>query len=158
MTTWSVFMSKFDINRAFKRKIWISRVCLIWSIIFCVCLGFVVIQIRIHNISENQKDFHPRDLIPTQASGVALSRDGQHIDLQGVADGDDTPIPETQVQTTISSSSGPITPSQYTPQPISSKLHVFYYAWYGSPKFDQKWLHWNHQVIFVFRKSCQKCP
>ena len=29
---------------------------------------------------------------------------------------------------------------------VSINLHVFYYAWYGSPSFDKKWLHWDHQV------------
>ncbi len=32
------------------------------------------------------------------------------------------------------------------PLEVSSNLHVFYYAWYGSPPFDKKWLHWDHQV------------
>ena len=32
------------------------------------------------------------------------------------------------------------------PQPVSGNLHVFYYSWYGSPQFDKKWLHWDHQV------------
>jgi hypothetical protein len=27
-----------------------------------------------------------------------------------------------------------------------SNLHIFYYAWYGSPAFDGRWLHWDHKV------------
>jgi glycoprotein endo-alpha-1,2-mannosidase len=26
-------------------------------------------------------------------------------------------------------------------------LHTFYYAWYGNPALDGKWVHWNHQVL-----------
>ena len=27
------------------------------------------------------------------------------------------------------------------------RIHVFYYAWYATPKFDGKWLHWNHRIL-----------
>mmetsp|Transcript_27280 Transcript_27280/g.71925 ORF Transcript_27280/g.71925 Transcript_27280/m.71925 type:complete len:168 (-) Transcript_27280:234-737(-) len=30
-------------------------------------------------------------------------------------------------------------------------FHVFYYSWYGSPKFDGEWQHWNHQVRTAVR-------
>ena len=26
-------------------------------------------------------------------------------------------------------------------------VHTFYYPWYGNPKFDKKYLHWNHKFI-----------
>jgi hypothetical protein len=26
-------------------------------------------------------------------------------------------------------------------------LHTFYYAWYGTPEVDGKWLHWDHEVL-----------
>ena len=26
-------------------------------------------------------------------------------------------------------------------------LHAFYYAWYGNPEMDGKWLHWDHEVL-----------
>ncbi|KAG2467740.1 glycoprotein endo-alpha-1,2-mannosidase [Polypterus senegalus] len=26
-------------------------------------------------------------------------------------------------------------------------LHTFYYSWYGNPKFDGKYIHWNHPVL-----------
>ena len=38
-------------------------------------------------------------------------------------------------------------------QPVSKHLHVFYYAWYGTPAVDKKWLHWNHQVHFQANPS-----
>ncbi|HOX39545.1 MAG TPA: glycoside hydrolase family 99 protein [Candidatus Brocadiia bacterium] len=28
-----------------------------------------------------------------------------------------------------------------------SKVHAFYYPWYGNPKTDGAWAHWNHNVI-----------
>jgi hypothetical protein len=31
---------------------------------------------------------------------------------------------------------------------LSYNVHMFYYAWYGTPKFDDgKWHHWNHEYI-----------
>ena len=26
-------------------------------------------------------------------------------------------------------------------------MHTFYYAWYGTPKIDGEWIHWNHAVL-----------
>lgn len=30
---------------------------------------------------------------------------------------------------------------------VSYDVHIFYYAWYGNPKNDQKYIHWNHEYI-----------
>lgn len=30
---------------------------------------------------------------------------------------------------------------------LNSKVHIFYYAWYGSPEIDGQWWHWNHEYI-----------
>lgn len=30
---------------------------------------------------------------------------------------------------------------------LNYNVHIFYYAWYGSPEFEGKWWHWNHQYI-----------
>ena len=27
------------------------------------------------------------------------------------------------------------------------KFHIFYYNWYGSPKIDKKYFHWNHDIL-----------
>ena len=42
--------------------------------------------------------------------------------------------------------------SDSTTVQISSKilcqnLHIFYYPWYGNPKFDGRYIHWNHKPI-----------
>jgi len=26
-------------------------------------------------------------------------------------------------------------------------VHIFYYGWYGNPKWDKKWVHWDHEVL-----------
>jgi len=31
--------------------------------------------------------------------------------------------------------------------PRSMDFHIFYYAWYGTPEFDGKYMHWNHAVL-----------
>jgi len=28
-----------------------------------------------------------------------------------------------------------------------NRVHTFYYPWYGNPKFDKQYLHWNHKFI-----------
>jgi len=35
----------------------------------------------------------------------------------------------------------PVEQLNMVPQPF---LHAFYYAWYGTPEQDGRWLHWNH--------------
>lgn len=31
--------------------------------------------------------------------------------------------------------------------PPNYNIHAFYYTWYGSPKFDGKYLHWDHPLL-----------
>eukprot|EP00061_Rhincodon_typus_P009924 g33783.t1 len=31
--------------------------------------------------------------------------------------------------------------------PINADLHIFYYGWYGSPRFDGRFLHWDHLLV-----------
>lgn len=44
-------------------------------------------------------------------------------------------------------------PNLTHPQPSQSRslnrptMHAFYYAWYGNPTQDGKWIHWNHPVL-----------
>jgi glycoprotein endo-alpha-1,2-mannosidase len=26
-------------------------------------------------------------------------------------------------------------------------VHIFYYAWYGNPKLDNAYYHWNHEIL-----------
>lgn len=30
---------------------------------------------------------------------------------------------------------------------FASKIHTFYYNWYGNPEFDGEYFHWNHSVL-----------
>jgi glycoprotein endo-alpha-1,2-mannosidase len=36
------------------------------------------------------------------------------------------------------------------------RIHVFYYIWYGNPKFDGKFLHWNHKVLPHWTESVNR--
>ncbi|XP_060789674.1 glycoprotein endo-alpha-1,2-mannosidase [Neoarius graeffei] len=31
--------------------------------------------------------------------------------------------------------------------PPNYNMHVFYYTWYGNPRFDGKYIHWNHPLL-----------
>jgi len=39
---------------------------------------------------------------------------------------------------------------------LNLKVHVFYYAWYGSPQVDGQWWHWNHEYIPPWDKNDHK--
>ena len=39
---------------------------------------------------------------------------------------------------------------------ISSKIHAFYYPWYGNPTDDSTYLHWNHKYIPNWDKNDRK--
>ena len=30
---------------------------------------------------------------------------------------------------------------------LNYNVHIFYYAWYGSPELDTQWFHWNHKYL-----------
>jgi glycoprotein endo-alpha-1,2-mannosidase len=32
-------------------------------------------------------------------------------------------------------------------QDVNDRIHTFYYAWYGSPEFNDKYINWNHAVL-----------
>jgi len=47
-------------------------------------------------------------------------------------------------------------PSARTKSPSSNlnlNVHAFYYAWYGAPEVDGKWVHWNHEYIPPWDKN-----
>lgn len=39
---------------------------------------------------------------------------------------------------------------------VSYKVHIFYYAWYGNPKFDGQYGHWNHKYLSNWKKDDHK--
>lgn len=36
---------------------------------------------------------------------------------------------------------------------LNYNVHVFYYAWYGNPTHDGRYLHWNHEYIPHWKKE-----
>ena len=36
------------------------------------------------------------------------------------------------------------------------QTHAFYYLWYGNPQFNQKYLHWNHEVLPHWNENTRK--
>ena len=40
--------------------------------------------------------------------------------------------------------------------PPNYNVHIFYYPWYGSPKYDGKFLHWNHDRLRHWDKKIGK--
>ena len=39
---------------------------------------------------------------------------------------------------------------------VSYDVHIFYYAWYGSPRFNDKYYHWNHRYLETWNKNDKK--
>lgn len=51
------------------------------------------------------------------------------------------------------------TPSRLQTPKVSSRLHAFYYPWYGSYPHDGRWSHWNHeQMAHWDKKVARKYP
>lgn len=36
------------------------------------------------------------------------------------------------------------------------RVHIFYYAWYGNPKFDRQYKHWNHKYLPNWKRDDRK--
>ena len=35
----------------------------------------------------------------------------------------------------------------------NENVHAFYYAWYGNPKYDKRYYHWNHEYLHHWNKG-----
>lgn len=82
-------------------------------------------------------------------------REGQYVSTVRDTDQDErleTPSPtgeryaeqrQSQISTTIS----PATAQQVERPDLYYNCHLFYYAWYGNPETDGKWVHWNHEYM-----------
>ena len=61
-----------------------------------------------------------------------------------------TTTPTTPTTTTTTTST--TTTTKY-PCNVDADIHAFYYPWYGAPKTDGDWSHWNHPVLPHWIKS-----
>ena len=44
----------------------------------------------------------------------------------------------------------------------NSRIHIFYYGWYGTPEVNEEYMHWNHEVgggvvVFWCNLLCVNC-
>jgi len=51
----------------------------------------------------------------------------------------------------------PTIPSDTIAQ-VYNNVHAFYYGWYGNPKTNGKWMHWNHEVLPNWRNKVHPPP
>ena len=153
-------MSKFETNRTAKRKLSTSRSCIYLSLIFIFGYSFVVIQIKMHSNPGIQTQFASvadiRQLNNIQSTEKNSMKIILELDPMDSNDRKDTSRFENVSRVALGAENraisqsgipGTVDVSGRTPTITSSHLHVFYYAWYGSPTVDGKWLHWDHQVI-----------
>lgn len=50
-------------------------------------------------------------------------------------------------------SQSPSVRTKSPPSNLNLNVHAFYYAWYGAPEVDGKWVHWNHEYIPPWDKN-----
>lgn len=55
-----------------------------------------------------------------------------------------TPIPHRPSARALPMPAKVVQPYGDNVKPVTADAHVFYYPWYGTPKIDGKWVHWNH--------------
>merc|ERR1712137_554474 len=105
--------------------------------------GSLLYQISI--ISENL----PRN--PVQPTLLTNRYTKQHTPvLQMPATPTSLPTPSAnQINEKIQS---PTIPSDTIAQ-VYNNVHAFYYGWYGNPKTNGKWMHWNHEVLPNWRNK-----
>lgn len=87
------------------------------------------------------KGLPPEDSPQSNDIGVALFQDGKGKMEKGIVK-----KPE-QIKMSDSVKSGSDAHMEAVLRmypPPNYYVHAFYYAWYGNPKFDGKYIHWNH--------------
>ena len=45
---------------------------------------------------------------------------------------------------------------EYSLSTPNYNVHIFYYAWYGNPAFDGKYIHWNHRLLPHWNRDVAK--
>lgn len=89
-----------------------------------------------------------------QNDGVQLSGKNSGPDLDGEGEFEEAIKRKLSVvSTAAASSTKPFNSS------LSSRVHTFYYAWYGNPQNDGRWYHWNHEYLRNWdKKDRRKFP
>ena len=124
----------------------------IWCAGFLLASICAVVQVTIFQFPSetsqhepNQGKFHavlPQNSSDVHSQDAHRSRINMADDLiQGERDGTSERGPNPA--TTNASSRDP---EARATDGLISNLYIFYYAWYGSPAVDGRWLHWDHKV------------
>lgn len=118
-------------------------------VLFLFILGCLA-TLRVISSSEEEKEVNPKLLNQQEREGKldgALSLETDH-DVQLEIDGKDK---ETRLNNNKKETKPVTTPNEEDsllslPEP-NYNIHIFYYAWYGNPEHDGKYVHWNHRFL-----------
>ena len=127
--------------------------------VFVLCLFLLGCLVTLKVISSSDEEINPKPKLFSQPEReeTVKGRDGtlpleadHDIQFQDVEDKEikqDNQIHnEVQTKPLLASNSPYEGPDFSLPEP-NYNIHIFYYAWYGNPEHDGKYVHWNHQFL-----------
>lgn len=105
------------------------------------CITLIALVLLVLVLTLVLKGLPPEDSMPSDHIGAALFA-GERTRMEK------DPVKEPQpIKITDSAKSGNdahLEAALRMYPPPNYYVHTFYYAWYGNPKFDGKYIHWNH--------------
>lgn len=106
-----------------------------------ICLALTILALFILVVL---KILSPYDRIPADGTGLEFVPQEDHGDGGG-GDAEVQVIKKPWVEKFVSVFNRSV-PDEDFPPP-NYNLHVFYYTWYGNPRYDGKFIHWNHPLL-----------
>lgn len=105
------------------------------------CITLIALVLLVLVLSVVLKGLPPGDSLQTDNIGAAL-----FLDRKSKVEKDSNKKPE-QIKmddTPNTANDAHLEAALRMYPPPNYNVHAFYYAWYGNPKFDGKYIHWNH--------------
>ncbi|XP_053124614.1 glycoprotein endo-alpha-1,2-mannosidase-like protein isoform X2 [Hemicordylus capensis] len=110
------------------------------------CLALFLCALFVFGTLMALRTLKPSDGFSALAPGLQLQPLAAR--RHGVAAGDGEEPPRAEVQAASHQPAAPRSPQPAPgPEGVSSALHAFYYTWYGTPRFDSRYLHWDHVMV-----------
>uniref|UniRef100_H3ARM4 Mannosidase endo-alpha like n=1 Tax=Latimeria chalumnae TaxID=7897 RepID=H3ARM4_LATCH len=99
------------------------------------CVALFLFTLFIFGTMMGLRTLKPSDGFSDLPPGLELV---PFVERRSVSDGT---IARSQAGTIVQASGPGSSPTVYT------DIHIFYYTWYGNPKLDGKFVHWDHEMV-----------
>lgn len=108
------------------------------------CISLITLVLLVLIITVILKGLTPEDGLFRDPAGVDLFQGRQNeMERENIKKPDQTKISDT----TQSNKDAGLEAMLRKFPPPNYYVHAFYYAWYGNPKFDGKYIHWDHPQL-----------